>query len=546
MNGENPQSKNNPNQRSLTGALIDDRFYVQSLLGSGATSSVYRARDKQEERDVAIKILHEHLSHNELLLARFKQEAHAASILKHPNIVSIYNYAVSSGLPYLTMELVEGQTLQEVLTGVGWLPLTRAMPIFQQICAALTSAHELSIIHRDLKPGNVILSKTDSEQELVKILDFGSAQLAPMLSDTVLKLTQTGEMLGSILYMSPEQCLEQEVEPSSDIYALGCIMYETLTGKPALAARTIFETMNKHLTTMPEPLAQVRPDLTFPDGLEKIIFKAMAKNPRNRFQSATELQAALKKLTLKVSSRHDSKKAATEKGAVRESTTPPSSTEAALVLNFEPQPDITSLQSQAGDRLERPYIIHDPSTTAIPLTFFDLFTIIASLWFLFRIIFRGDSFNDLAPCLLMAACAPRLIYYAFILMMRSFHHRRRLRNLASSLPIEKIALLSRKTLRGQIFWAGTSQRPMSSASEPEIGLRVRTTEGPREKYAMVITASEQHRDFWQSLTGRTGDTKHGKSPLPLGADIILDPQGFQIGIQYGQYFAKIIKSYKLP
>ena len=103
MNGENPQSKNNPNQRSLTGALIDDRFYVQSLLGSGATSSVYRARDKQEERDVAIKILHEHLSHNELLLARFKQEAHAASILKHPNIVSIYNYAVSSGVPYQTM-----------------------------------------------------------------------------------------------------------------------------------------------------------------------------------------------------------------------------------------------------------------------------------------------------------------------------------------------------------------------------------------------------------------------------------------------------------
>jgi serine/threonine-protein kinase len=283
-----------PIKDPLIGTTVDDRFRILAGIGQGATSSVYKADELSTGQTVAIKILHAHLCSNDSLVARFEREAQAAKILVHPNIVAVNQYAVASnGTPYLVMDFVDGISLQQKLTANSWLPLAEALPIFAQVCAALNVAHQAGIVHRDLKPGNIMLTNQPDGTCLVKILDFGCAMVMPLLGDTVLKVTQTGEMLGSLLYMSPEQCLDQDVDARSDCYALACVLYETLTGKPPLSARTAFETMNKQLSVMPDSLSRVRPDLIFPSKLEKIIFKAMAKSPAKRYQNIVDFMDEL-------------------------------------------------------------------------------------------------------------------------------------------------------------------------------------------------------------------------------------------------------------
>ncbi len=247
---------------------------------------------------MAIKILHAHLCTNDSLVARLEREAQAAAILVHPNIVAVNEYAVAAnGTPYLVMNFVDGMSLQQKLIVNGWLSLSVAIPIFTQVCAALNVAHQAGIVHRDLKPSNIMLTTQEDGTRLVKILDFGCAMVVPLLGDTVLKVTQTGEMLGSLLYMSPEQCLDQDVDARSDCYSLACVLYETITGKPPLSARTAFETMNKQLSVMPDSLAHARPDIVFPKNLEKIIFKAMAKSPAKRYQNIVDFMDALSNLS---------------------------------------------------------------------------------------------------------------------------------------------------------------------------------------------------------------------------------------------------------
>jgi len=287
-----------PIKDPLIGTTVDDRFRILAGIGQGATSSVYKAEQLSTGQSVAIKILHSHLCANDSLVARFEREAQAAKLLVHPNIVAVNEYAVTSnGTPYLVMDFVDGVSLQQKLIANEWLSLSVALPIFIQVCAALNVAHQAGIVHRDLKPGNIILTNQPDGTPLVKILDFGCAMVMPLLGDTVLKVTQTGEMLGSLLYMSPEQCLDQDVDARSDCYALACVLYETLTGKPPLSARTAFETMNKQLSVMPDSLARVRPDLVFPKQLEKIIFKAMAKSPGKRYQHIVDFMDELLKLS---------------------------------------------------------------------------------------------------------------------------------------------------------------------------------------------------------------------------------------------------------
>jgi len=274
----------------LVGTVVDGLYKILASIGQGATSSVYKAAQVLTGQIVAIKILHPHLVSDANLVARFEREAQAAAILSHPNIVAVHKYAISdNGTPYLVMDFVDGISLAELLAKDRWLEQSTAIPIFTQICAALAEAHQKGIVHRDIKPGNIMLTERPDSSYFVKVLDFGCAKMAPMLGDTVLKLTQTGEMLGSLLYMSPEQCLDEEVDGRSDCYSLGCMLYETLTGKAPLAARTAFETMNKQLSAMPDTLQHARPDLAFCDTVQKIIFKAMAKSPANRYQNITDL-----------------------------------------------------------------------------------------------------------------------------------------------------------------------------------------------------------------------------------------------------------------
>jgi serine/threonine-protein kinase len=295
---DGPMRRPSPRNRDpFVGTTLNDRYHVLSLIGEGATSAVYKAEDTKLNEAVAIKILHSHLAADATIMRRFEQEAKTSRLLRHPNIVDVRSYEKSDdGIPYLVMDLAEGTSLQDVLKASGWLPADQTIAIFIQVCAALSAAHENGVVHRDLKPSNIMLTDAPDGNLLVKVLDFGVAKILPATGDTVLKLTQTGEMLGSILYMSPEQCLDEDLDGRSDCYSLGCVMYETLTGKPPLLARTAFETMNKHMSDMPERLDRVRPDLKWSPGLQHIIFKAMAKDPNRRYQKIVQLQDELEKL----------------------------------------------------------------------------------------------------------------------------------------------------------------------------------------------------------------------------------------------------------
>lgn len=298
---ENKEREANPatllNRDPYIGTILNSRYRVVSLIGKGGSSAVYKGEDTTLNQPVAIKILHGHLASDATITRRFEQESKTARLLRHPNIVDVRAYdKTESGIPFLVMDLVEGTSLQEAIKTSGCLPVQRTIEIFTQVCAALAVAHEKGIVHRDLKPGNIMLSTSADGSLRVKVLDFGIAKILPATGDTVMKLTQTGEMLGSILYMSPEQCLDKDLDGRSDCYSLGCVMYETLTGKPPLTARTAFETMNKHMAETPARLDKVRPDLKRSPGLQYLVSKAMAKDPNQRYQEITHLQDDLQQL----------------------------------------------------------------------------------------------------------------------------------------------------------------------------------------------------------------------------------------------------------
>lgn len=275
---------------SCAGTIIGARYQVSSLIGMGASSSVYKATDSKSGKAVAIKILHEHLSNNPDSVKRFENEGLTQRLLQHPNIARVrHNGRLDNGQPYLVMEYVDGVSLQDALQATGSLAVGRSIQIFSQVCAALAAAHEKHIVHRDLKPGNIMLTTTADGRLLVKLLDFGIAKFSSALADTnAYRLTQNGQMLGSILYMSPEQCLDRDLDERSDCYSAACVLYEILTGKPPLCARTAFETMNRHISNMPESLSRVRPDIQWPLGLQEVLFKALAKQPKDRYQKITQ------------------------------------------------------------------------------------------------------------------------------------------------------------------------------------------------------------------------------------------------------------------
>jgi len=311
----------------LVGTLLADRYQIQSFIGRGATSTVYQAVDIEERMNaagkssaleasgaestivadqqtagtdwsVAIKVLHPHLSGDAAVVKRLSQEAKSLRDFKHKNVVGVQSMGVTrQGQPFLVMELVSGQSLLEHLRQNGALNKFACLSIFDQLLDAIGAAHNRGILHRDLKPGNIMLASRADGGFFVKILDFGIAKIIPMQGDTFFRLTQTGEMMGSLLYMSPEQCLEQDWDQRGDIYSLGCVFYEALTARAPLIGRTAFETMNKHLSEMPPPLSVVRPDIQFAPGMEYIINKMLAKNPQERYQTAAEVRADLSQVS---------------------------------------------------------------------------------------------------------------------------------------------------------------------------------------------------------------------------------------------------------
>lgn len=277
---------------------LSDRFNYICELGSGGMGAIYKAMHPVLKKPVAIKMLHAHTTSDQHV-RRFQQEAKAIAILDHPNIVRVQDFGVTwQGQPYMVMDFVEGTSLAKILEEHGDLPLAKCIEVFVRVCSGMQHAHEKGILHRDLKPSNVMISGFEGDHLQVKVVDFGIAKLIDE-EELANKLTQTGEVFGSPLFMSPEQVGGKKLDRRSDIYSLGCLMYEALTGKPPLAGSTALETIMKQATEMPPTLAESAPHKCFPKNLEDTIATCLAKDPDDRYQSMAEVAVDLKGLSRK-------------------------------------------------------------------------------------------------------------------------------------------------------------------------------------------------------------------------------------------------------
>lgn len=273
--------------------LFSTNYEFLGTIGTGGMSVIYKARQLLLDKTVAIKMLHSHLL-NENSIMRFQREAKAASSMKHPNVIAVHDFGISKqGQPYMVMDFIDGKTLAQLLTERGALPLPEAMDIFLAVCAALEHAHKNNLLHRDLKPSNVMLRDTEGGYD-VFLVDFGIAKIIDAESGGVAQqLTQTGEVMGSPLYMSPEQCMGKKLDQRSDIYSLGCILYEAVVGVPPHRGETMLETIFKHLNEAAVPLHDVRTDITFPAAFEDLVTKLLATHPDDRIQTISEVKQGL-------------------------------------------------------------------------------------------------------------------------------------------------------------------------------------------------------------------------------------------------------------
>lgn len=268
---------------------------LSEKLGEGGMGSVYRAKHELLERTVAIKLLHSNLLNEPKSRLRFQEEAVAVGALDHRNIVDVTDCGVTEeGEPFLIMELLSGKSLSSLIKASTKLSMKQAVPIFVQICQGLEHAHRHGTIHRDLKPSNIIIADGPGRTEVVKIVDFGIAKRLSAENDLELqKLTGTGELVGSPLYMSPEQCRGTVPDARSDIYSLGILMYETLTGAPPFTGNTFFETLGMHLDSPVPRFSKGAPaDLA---AIEPIVLRCLAKFPGDRYQTVEEVQTDLQK-----------------------------------------------------------------------------------------------------------------------------------------------------------------------------------------------------------------------------------------------------------
>lgn len=276
------------------GAVLAERFEIVSVLGRGSMGTVYKARHIGLGRIVALKVLHAQLIAEKAKQARFRMEAQAVSALNHPYVVSVYDFGIAqSGQPYMAMEFLDGPTLAQIIRSERRLKPERAVAIMLQACDALAHAHSQGVVHRDVKPSNLILLKVDS-LEVLKIVDFGIAKLLD--SESAQQLTQTGETIGSPLYMSPEQVMGRKIDPRTDIFSLACVLYEVLTGLQPFRGENLMETMLKRVQENAPTFAEVRPDLTLPKALEEVTLKALARDANDRYQSMVEFRQALERV----------------------------------------------------------------------------------------------------------------------------------------------------------------------------------------------------------------------------------------------------------
>jgi serine/threonine-protein kinase len=270
----------------LIGTTLADKYLVMSEIGRGGMSIVYKGKHTLMDRIVAIKMLQSQLVADPTSTKRFQQEAQAVSCLAHPNVIGVFDFGIApTGQPYLVMDFLVGESLADIIKRDNHVPEKRAIGLFMQACDALEHAHKKGVIHRDLKSSNIMIIDAEGKPDTIKVVDFGIAKLMPSSGKQAQNLTQTGEIFGSPIYMSPEQCLGQPLDARSDIYSMGVLMYEALTGYPPLMGHTIVDTMQMHVGTKPASFAEMRPDLSFTEDLQEVVFKALQKNPDDRFET---------------------------------------------------------------------------------------------------------------------------------------------------------------------------------------------------------------------------------------------------------------------
>jgi serine/threonine-protein kinase len=284
------------NHANLAGKVLDGRYAIVKKVGEGGMSYVYLAHDVSTNERYAIKILSPNLSKDENAMARLRREAALGIRLAHPNVCHIVRMGeTEDGLVYVVMPFVEGEILADRNNRAGFLPLGITVEFVSQMAAGLHVAHELKIIHRDLKPENIMICKKADGSEYAVVMDFGLAK-ERKAGGELEKLTATGIILGTPEFMSPEQLRGKPLDPRTDIYSLSLMTYEMLTGKLPFEGRTQQEMMIARLRNDPIPLRQRRPGMDFPEAVEKVLLKGMARNVDDRYATtlefASELQAA--------------------------------------------------------------------------------------------------------------------------------------------------------------------------------------------------------------------------------------------------------------
>ncbi|MEX2550454.1 MAG: Stk1 family PASTA domain-containing Ser/Thr kinase [Nitriliruptoraceae bacterium] len=263
------------------GRVLAGRYELRRVLGRGGMAEVHAAYDRTLDREVAIKLLLERFREDESFTRRFQAEARHVARLNHPNLVAVYDTGADQGQPYIVMELVEGRSLQQAIAA-GGLTEDRALEVAGDVCAALAYAHDRGLIHRDVKPGNILLADDGS----VKVTDFGIARAVDNES-----VTRTASVLGTAAYLSPEQAQGFDVDPRSDLYSLGVVLYESLTGRQPFSGDSPVTVAYQHVQEQPRPPRELEPGIS--PAAEAVTMRALAKNPANRYQYASEMRTDL-------------------------------------------------------------------------------------------------------------------------------------------------------------------------------------------------------------------------------------------------------------
>ncbi|NOZ85179.1 MAG: protein kinase [Deltaproteobacteria bacterium] len=301
----------------FVGKTINDAYFIEELIGSGAIGRVYLAQQLSLSKPVAIKLLRRNLAENEEVNERFQREAMAASRLTHPNSIAVIDFGESAdGDLFLVTEYVRGKALCDLIDEQDWLPADQVASIAIQVCSALIEAHAHKVIHRDIKPENIMIVRQRDGKDLVKVLDFGIAQIqqAPQLN--LPRLTRFGMVCGTPEYMSPEQARGENLDERTDIYSLGVVIYEALTGSLPFDGPSAMDIVSMHINDIPEPPSKKCPQAVIPKSMEDLCLKALSKKRDERFSSAIEFQKAiehaLKTMEKEMENNYDSEKAVSD------------------------------------------------------------------------------------------------------------------------------------------------------------------------------------------------------------------------------------------